>query len=1254
MRAKLSKSLLLLILSLMMSTLCFGQYPISTSILLSPPYPTNLDAYVDMLNDGVVSIENSSASTIDVYFDVSIEETNGRLKVSSKGILPNPIAVSPGMMTLSPSDIEDLFAGVGENNLETNGLSSAEQNAFLLSRQVPEGNYKICMSAFDVNGQPLNDPNVDPCAYFEVVYAERPVILFPTDKDNVEPTEFVNISWAHDVFSLKANEIEYIVKVLDLTEQKIVNIQDAMLNNGVSPEYEENVGAIKFLALQNNFDMPFEQGHKYAIRVTASDPNGSLAFQYGGHSEIVTFTYESVFEEEEEEESSFPMAELEVPESGYLNMEQDPLAFPVTWSHDFKESDTAGLLSTLTYRIKVIDMDTLKITSIDKKDFENDQYAYIWNKDVTEENFILMSDSAHTLVRGHQYAFILQVESSDDRVSFDNDGFSELVKVIIGEEPKEKKDPEEACGSTCIATLPTDQVEVPMKKNKDYTIGKLTLRTNKITKEDNGYNGSGYITLNFVKSVKVKVNFIGLKANKGMEIFSGTAQGANDEGAKLDGLVATAGSMAGLDFDAAKALAPALRNGGKLISALAGKETGLPLGIDSKVGQDEMIVGITEIMITPKRASLTALFSIENPEWGDYIPTLGATDICFSRDGFGEVVKLFLGKDYSIPMAGDHMVLKASENNAAEEKGCYAIIDCNGFKEGQITAEIGIPREILIPENEEGDIQENGMAKLTLSGTFQSSKNFILSASMSPCQIPGLEGYSFEMENGFYDASDDINPAGIIFPQGYERTATGKTWKGVWFSNVLLKAPKDWGFASEEDRTTIGIKNFIKDDVGISVVASAENILSIEKGNIEGFAISIDEISLKIIRNDFEEVKIEGKMGMPILSEGQYLPYEGIIDREEIKDKDNKTTKTTAMSFSVKPNPDGYDLDWIKSKLTFDESTEIVLKSNSKQRGVEAKLSGNLTLGGTAETLNSNRDVGMPEIDIPGIKFEGMEISKMKDLTIKTPSNSKAKDKNGGFKFVKPKFSFMGVKLALIEDATRIDIDVPDKTKETPDGDKKDPKVNGFSYNLTAMDLSFGEDGQGSASEISNGTKVSFALAGEFSLVRGKKGAAKKKNEGLAISASGGFTLESKVQIEGTKTSFKFEKFKMDSLSVDAQVSAIGIEGKVIFYNEVYQLPAPEILIQEKHTKVIMYSYKTLNQMDKKDKIRACYQHCCLRYVSNDKMTNQSLRDRFQIESKNAAIASRIIKEALTTKVIKEDDPESNSRKYKKYIPIWA
>lgn len=111
---------------------------------------------------------------------------------------------------------------------------------------------------------------------------------------------------------------------------------------------------------------------------------------------------------------------------------------------------------------------------------------------------------------------------------------------------------------------------------------------------------------------------------------------------------------------------------------------------------------------------------------------------------------------------------------------------------------------------------------------------------------------------------------------------------------------------------------------------------------------------------------------------------------------------------------------------------------------------------------------------------------------------------------------------------------------------------------------------------------------------------------------------------------------------------------KVIFYNELFQLPPIDVVVVENRTKVTMYSYKTLNDLDKKEKIRACYQHACLKYVSNEKMTNQSLRERFKIEDQNAAIASRIIGVALRAGVIKEDDPESKSRKFKSYIPIWA
>lgn len=53
-------------------------------------------------------------------------------------------------------------------------------------------------------------------------------------------------------------------------------------------------------------------------------------------------------------------------------------------------------------------------------------------------------------------------------------------------------------------------------------------------------------------------------------------------------------------------------------------------------------------------------------------------------------------------------------------------------------------------------------------------------------------------------------------------------------------------------------------------------------------------------------------------------------------------------------------------------------------------------------------------------------------------------------------------------------------------------------------------------------------------------------------------------------------------------------------------------------------------------------------------MTNTTLRERFKIADENAAMVSRIIKDTYEAGLIKEEDPESNSRKFVKYIPIWA
>lgn len=111
---------------------------------------------------------------------------------------------------------------------------------------------------------------------------------------------------------------------------------------------------------------------------------------------------------------------------------------------------------------------------------------------------------------------------------------------------------------------------------------------------------------------------------------------------------------------------------------------------------------------------------------------------------------------------------------------------------------------------------------------------------------------------------------------------------------------------------------------------------------------------------------------------------------------------------------------------------------------------------------------------------------------------------------------------------------------------------------------------------------------------------------------------------------------------------------KVILSIELYQLPAPDFRVVHDNTVSVLYGQRPFSQMDRRDRIRACYQHAGLRFVSNERMTNTSLRKRFAIEEKNYSIASRIIGMTLEEKLIKPLDPESTSRKHASYVPFWA
>lgn len=110
---------------------------------------------------------------------------------------------------------------------------------------------------------------------------------------------------------------------------------------------------------------------------------------------------------------------------------------------------------------------------------------------------------------------------------------------------------------------------------------------------------------------------------------------------------------------------------------------------------------------------------------------------------------------------------------------------------------------------------------------------------------------------------------------------------------------------------------------------------------------------------------------------------------------------------------------------------------------------------------------------------------------------------------------------------------------------------------------------------------------------------------------------------------------------------------KVVFQTELYQLPAPLFEKTEEHTRTVLFAHRKFRNMDKKDRIRSCYLHACLRYVQRDYMTNTTLRNRFGIEEKNSSMVSRVIRDALEAGVIVPYE-DTASRKYMKYLPWWA
>lgn len=105
---------------------------------------------------------------------------------------------------------------------------------------------------------------------------------------------------------------------------------------------------------------------------------------------------------------------------------------------------------------------------------------------------------------------------------------------------------------------------------------------------------------------------------------------------------------------------------------------------------------------------------------------------------------------------------------------------------------------------------------------------------------------------------------------------------------------------------------------------------------------------------------------------------------------------------------------------------------------------------------------------------------------------------------------------------------------------------------------------------------------------------------------------------------------------------------------EKYQLPPIKYRVSDIRTTIILSAFKKWRDTSKEERVMACYQHACLKYLANEMLTNKSLRERLGVDEKNYPLISVVIKEAMAQGLIKVGTPEGTNRRDIAYIPHWG
>jgi TANFOR domain-containing protein len=260
---------------------------VKVQVNLLPPYSPYFSDYLTYQNKAVITVTNSVVAPVNqIYFSGSIEGLDNGLKLETKpGYKPSvPINLNSTVTILTGNDVVKYYS---YENIAISGdvtLADIVQNNGL-----PEGQYKICLRAYDWSTNQPVSPADEGCATILIQQVEPPVPVFPMCEGMVAATEsqFVNFSWSPAPGAPPGTG--YILHLAEMTSAS-QNPNDALNTAPNIVFFSKTVYSLGY-----NYqlaDPKLYPGRYYAWRITAFDPAKNTVFRNGGMSNACTFLYQ--------------------------------------------------------------------------------------------------------------------------------------------------------------------------------------------------------------------------------------------------------------------------------------------------------------------------------------------------------------------------------------------------------------------------------------------------------------------------------------------------------------------------------------------------------------------------------------------------------------------------------------------------------------------------------------------------------------------------------------------------------------------------------------------------------------------------------------------------------------------------------------------------------------------------------------------------------------------------------------------------